>query len=182
MPKTKRHTTIPSAIRPLAIVVAALLASAPWDVAWSQDALSDRYQAIRAPSQIQAARIARQRLQSDLNALTRAETRLRGELRATERLRFQDPVSRLPAQERALRGQLDRLEIDRRAAIAELQRLDRDAGLPPEARGLSVGPFDPDAPVTDIAEPALAPVSTEEAVAAARAYVEDLLRANRSRP
>ena len=182
MPKTKRETTIPSASRPLAIVVAALVAAAPWGVADAQDALSDRYQAIRAPSQIQANRIARQRLQSELRALERAETRLRSEFRTTERLRFEDPISRLPAQERALRGQLDRLDVDRRAAAAELHRLDRDAGSLPEATRPSVGPFDPDAPLAAYVAPDPDPASSEEAVAAARAYVEDLLRANRSRP
>ena len=182
MPKTKRIEIIPSAARPLAIAVAVLLAATSWDAALAQDALSDRYQAIRAPSQIQANRIARQRLQSELTALERAETRIRGDLRATERLRFQDPVSRLPALERALRGQLDRVEVDRRAVAAELSRLGRDAGAAPGPARLSVGPFDPDAPATAYAPPGPDPVSSEEAVAAARAFVEDLLQANRTRP
>ena len=160
-------------------VLPAALSAVP---AEAQDALSNRYQAIRAPSQIQINRIARQRLQSELNALSRSETRIRGELRANERLQFQDPVSRLPAQERVLRGQLHRVDVDQRAASAELNRLDRDARAQPEPTRLSVGPLDPDAPATIHRAPGTNPISSQEAVAAARAFVEDLLQANRERP
>lgn len=148
----------------------------------AQDALSDRYQAIRAPTAIQANRIDRQRLQSEINALERAETRTRLELRNAERLRLIDPISSLPAAVRALRGDLNRLGIDQRDAIAELGRLDREAGALVAPPQLSVGPADPDMPPSAAVAPDRVIVDSEEAVAAARAFVEELLRANRARP
>lgn len=182
MTKTKDHKTILRAARPLAVVAAVLPVALSALPVQAQDAMTNRYQAIRAPSQIQANRVARQRLQSELNALSRSETRIRNEIRANERLQFQDPVSRLPAQERALRSQLNRVDVDQRAVSAELNRLERNADTQTNPRRLSVGPFDPDAPVAAYAAPGTDPVSSEDAVAAARDFVEELLQANRARP
>ena len=148
----------------------------------ARDALSDRYQAIRAPAAIQADRIARQRLQSQLNALERAEARTRLELRNTERLRLIDPVSSLPAAERALRGELNRLRIEQRDAVADLVRLNRETDALAPRPQVSVGPADPDIPPSAAVAPGSVIVDSEEAVAAARAFVEELLRANRARP
>ena len=148
----------------------------------AQDALTSRYQAIRQPGQTLAIQTARQRLQAELNGLERAERRARIELRNTERLRFQDPVSRLPAQERALRTELNRIETDLRAARAELDRFGRSGNADPpvvvDVPGIIAG----DASAPGFAVPGTAALSPEQAAAAARSFVDDLLRANRARP
>lgn len=158
-----------------------LLFLAPADMSQAGDALSARYDAIRAPSDILANQIARQRIQAEINALERQENRLRNELRTTERLRIQDPISRLPAEEQALRRQLDRLDIDRRTAAAELNRLSRDSEVVVPQPWLPVAPGDPATRVSADNLPPVDAVTTEDAVAAARAFVEELLRANQAR-
>ena len=169
-------------MRALATAVLILVASAPFASVFGQDALTDRYRAIRAPSEIQANRTARQRVQSELNALGRQDTRSRIELRSTERLQYQDPVSpQLPVRERALRGELNRIDADRRATAAELDRLSRQAEALAPAERLSVGPADPDAPIPIAVTPRFDPEAAETAVEAARVYVEQLLQASRAR-
>lgn len=159
-----------------------LLGGASSADAWAQDAISDRYAAIRAPTEALVDRIALQRLQADLNALTRERGRVQGRLRQTEFLRLQDPVSGLAAAERALDGRLDQIRTDLkeiRARLADHARRARDEPMfalpslrvldPDIARlGMGATEFD-DGPMT-------------ESVDAARAFVEDLLRANRARP
>lgn len=169
-------------MRALATAVLILVASAPFESVLGQDALTDRYRAIRAPSEIQANRTARQRAQSELNALGRQDTRLRIELRSNERLQFQDPVSpQQPVRERVLRSELNRIDADRRATAAELDQLSRQADALAPAQRLSVGPADPDAPFPTAVTPRLDPEAADVAVEAARIYVEQLLRASRAR-
>ena len=76
--------------------------------AFAQDAMSERYRSIRAPTDALVNRITRSRLQGDLNVLGREADRVRGQRRESERLGYQDPVSGLAARERALDAQLDR--------------------------------------------------------------------------
>lgn len=148
--------------------------------ATAQDAMSDRYQDIRAPTEALLHRMARQRLQADLNGLGREQIRVDGRRRVADRLRVLDPESGFAAAERALEARLDRIRIDQRDTAARLADLAREpTALPTSALPTLRG--------ADIAGPALDaagidPVSTEEAVAAARAYVDGLLRANRARP
>ena len=162
-----------------AIAVAVLTLSMPVQ---GQDALTSRYQAIRQPGQALAIQTARQRLQAELNGLERAQRRARIELRSTERLRFQDRVSTLPAQEQALRAELNRIETDLRTARAELDRFE---GAPDSSPAVVVdvpGIITGDASAPGFAVPGTAALSPEQAAAAARSFVDDLLRANRARP
>ena len=162
-----------------AVAVATLALSMPVQ---AQDALTSRYQAIRQPGQTLASQTARQRLQAELNGLERAQARARMELRNTERLRFQDPVSSLPAREQGLRAELNRIETDLRNARAELNRFGRPADTDPplvvDVPGFIAG----DASAPGFAVPGTAALSPEQAAAAARSFVDDLLRANRARP
>ena len=182
MAKTIVMKTIRKTARPFVAAAVAMALLVPTVPVLAQDALTSRYQAIRQPGQTLATQTARQRLQAELNALERAQTRARIELRSTERLGFQDPVSRLPAQEQALRAELNRIETDLRAATAELQRVDRSADAAPVVVVDVPGVIAGDAPVPRSTAPGPAALSPEEAAAAARAFVDDLLRANRARP
>ncbi len=150
--------------------------------AWAQDAMSDRYAAIRAPTEALVGRIGRQRLQADHNALTQERIRVRGQLRQTEYLRLLDPVSGMAAAERALDGRLDRLGTDlreTRALLAEQARARGDlpiSGLPP------LQSIDPGVTGLETVPAGFSDRTMAEAVVDARAFVDELLRANRSRP
>ena len=166
------------------ILVCGLLLSAgiPMTAASAMDAMSNRYAAIRAPTEALIGRIERQRLQADLNALARERVRIQGLLRQTESLRFQDPISGFAAAERALDGRLDGLGIDFREARARLANDDRVrrglsiSGLPPH------GGFDPGVAGLESEMTGIDEGTMTESVEDARAFVEGLLRANRARP
>lgn len=171
----KTTARLPRAGRSLA---AALLAFAllPGPSALGQDAMGDRYRDIRAPVEALTSRIARQRLQSELRALDREEVRVRSRSLATRSLRYDMPDSALAVADRALQARLDRIRVGRRQAEERLAALSREPVRAP-------------APVTGLGAVAPNPVgvaegfqvSSPEAVAAARDFVDALLRSNRSR-
>ena len=159
-----------------------LFGFAPPPDAWAQDVMSDRYAAIRAPTEALMNRIARRRLQADLNALAREQVRIQSQRRLVERLRHQDPVSGFAAAERALDARLGRIGIEQRETAARLANLSRERGggrvsaLPSLRSGdgadadLRTDPTQFDARLA------------AGAVDAARAFVDELLSANRARP
>ena len=145
--------------------------------AFAQDAMSERYRSIRAPTDALVNQITRSRLQGDLNVLGREAERARGQRRASERLGFQDPVSGLAARERALDTQLDRIRADQQESAARL--LDIARGEPQIAVPALPPLGSADDPSPDPAQFGI--VSAEEASAAARLFVDELLRANQAR-
>jgi len=146
--------------------------------ALAQDAMSERYRSIRAPTDALVNRITRSRLQGDLNVLGREADRVRGQRRESERLGFQDPVSGLAARERALDARLDRIRTEQQASAARL--LDIARGDPQIAVPALPTLRSADGPSPGPAQYGI--VSAEEASAAARLFVDELLRANQARP
>jgi len=164
------------------VVVFVLFSLGPTVGAWAQDAMSSRYAAIRAPTDKLINRISRQRLQADLNALAREQSRVRIRRREAERLRYKDPVSGFAAAERALDARLDRIDIDRRETAARLADLARQSGEGTvSARPPLHGTDGADAGLRAYPAP-LGERSAADAVAAARSFVDELLSANRARP
>lgn len=162
-------------------LIRVLMAGVPNSVAWAQDAIADRYRAIRTPVESLLHRIDRQRHQAAVNALTRERRRVQSRLRRVERLALMEPGFGLAAAERGLGGQLGRLTIDLREARARLSnsfRIRRD------------GPRDLILPLTD-GDPERFALRTEvdpfetrsaaDSIEEARAFVENLLRAHQAR-
>lgn len=161
----------------LASALALVCAMLP-PAAVAQDAMSERYRSIRAPTDALVNRITRQRIQGDLNALGREADRLRGERREAERLGFRDPNSGLAARERALDAELERNGVEQQDGAARMLELTRGG---PETPVTTLPPLrSADEPASDPAD--LGTVTAEQASAAARAYVDELLRANQARP
>ena len=158
-----------------------LFGGAPSAAAWAQDAMSDRYAAIRAPTEALIGRIGQTRLQADIDALMRERSRVQGRLRQTEYLRFQDPVSGLAAAERALDASLDRIGAEIRDTRARLvdqvrRRPGSQVAEPQSAQG-----FDADPSSAGTGPGWFGELPMADSVDAARIFVEDLLRANRAR-
>ena len=154
-----------------------LVCAALQSPAFAQDAMSERYRSIRAPTDALVNRITRSRLQGDLNVLGRQADRARGQRREVERLGYQDPVSGLAARERALDAQLNRNRADQQESAARL--LDIARGEPQVAVPALPPLSSADEPSADPSQFGI--VSAEEASAAARLFVDELLRANQAR-
>lgn len=165
----------------LLVLVLVLFGSTLSADGWAQDAVSDRYAAIRAPTEALVERIGQIQLQADINALARERSRVQGLLRQAEYLRFQDPVSGLAAAERALDGRLNRLGTDLRESRARLAGQRREDRRAPVSALPSLRHAE-----TAFAGPRTDPMAFDgaamrQSVNDARAFVDDLLRANRQR-